>query len=178
VGSFVALTAIGTIGVVPSAAQVAPDDWTSTICTSLTGWASELAERSGRFERLASTSPRRVKAELVEFLGAAVEVSEMLVDDVKGAGYPDVDNGRAIAALFTKGLTRTRVLFANAAREARRLQTSSASRFKAKAKHIERALDRGGREVENLFDSAKERYSVPELDRAFDAETACQKLSV
>lgn len=173
----IVVVALATSAAGPAAAQVVPGEWAASVCTGLADWSSGLANLSDSFKPPANAKPRNVRTLLVEFLGGAVDVSDTLVDDLRAAGYPDVENGKAVARVFTNGVTEARRVFAKAQRDARKLPTSSAARFKAEARRIERAINRGGDEVKGAFDAAERRYPVPALDRAFKDEPACQDLS-
>lgn len=172
-----ALVAATGLTVAPAAAQEKPAAWTSTICSSLGNWNDELQQLSDDLPSLAGKSPRQAKALLVEFLSSALDVTETLVDDIEDAGYPDVDRGRTVARVFQQGVKRAREIFEEAEGDAEAIPTTTKARFEARARRIQRALQRGGQQVEQLFDEAGERYSVPELDEAFREEPACEGIS-
>jgi hypothetical protein len=170
-----AMMSVGFVAGVATA-QVAPRAWSSSVCTALTDWAGELEDLSGRLEPPENATRKQFKAALVDFLDGAVDASDTLIEDIEAAGYPEVEDGKAVAKVFKGGMTRSRAIFAKALRDAEKLPTTSAAEFEAKGRRIERALDRGSREVEGNFDAAKDRYDVPELNRAFNNEPACKDL--
>ena len=176
-GAAVAIGVTVLTGAVPAEALAPPAQWSAQVCTSLTDWSDELAGLSDEFDPPDGASPKTVKAALVEFLGEAVDATDALIDDMESAGTPAVDHGKAIAKVFVRGFTRARELILEAQQGARRLPTADRATFEARGRAVFRALDRGGNEVEGVFDAAKARYDVPELNRAFNNEPACERLS-
>ena len=104
----VAIAVTGLVGVVPAGALAPPSQWSSKVCTSLTDWSEELARLSKDLEPPDQSTPKAVKAALVEFLGEAVDATDTLVDDIKSAGTPEVDQGKAVARVFVRGIGRAR----------------------------------------------------------------------
>ncbi len=169
--------AVASFGIVAPAGAAPPGEWSSDVCTSLTDWSEELARLSGDLEPPDEATPKQVKAALIDFLGEAVDATDALLDDMEAAGAPEVDQGKAVARVFVRGIGRARELFADAQDDARNLPTGDRAKFQARGRAIERALDRGGSEVQGVFNAAQSRYDIPELNRAFNRTAACQGLS-
>ena len=113
----------------------------------------------------------------MEFLGEAVDATDTLLDDMRSAGTHEVDQGKAVARVFLRGIGRAREILADAQDDARTLPTGDKARFQICGRTIQRALDRGGSEVQGVFDAAESRYDIPELNRAFDRAEPCRSLS-
>jgi hypothetical protein len=173
----VAIAVTGLVAVVPAGAVAPPAQWSSKVCTSLADWSKELAQLSSDLEPPDQATPKAVKAALVEFLGEAVAATDTLLDDMKSAGTPEVDQGKAVARVFVRGIGRAREIFADAQEDARNLPTGDKAKFQTRGRAIQRALDRGGSEVQGVFNAAESRFDIPELDRAFNRAEACRGLS-
>jgi hypothetical protein len=177
-GVAIAVTAVtGLVSVAPAGALAPPAQWSSKVCTSLTDWSEELARLSEDLEPPDESTPKAVKAALVEFLGEAVDATDTLLDDMKSAGTPEVDKGKAVARVFLRGIGRAREIFSDARDDARHLPTGDRATFQTRGRAIQRALDRGGSEVQGVFNAAQSRYDIPELNQAFERAEACRSLS-
>jgi hypothetical protein len=167
---------VGIVGVAPAGALTPAGEWSEQVCTGLTDWSKELARLSDHFEAPDDATPKQVKAALVDFLGEAVDATDTLIDDMESAGTPEVDQGKAVARVFRRGIGRARELFADAEEDARNLPTGDKATFRARGEKIQAALDRGGNEVQGVFNAAQSRYDIPALDRAFNRTPACRSL--
>ena len=171
------LVGVASFGIVAPAGATPPGEWSSAVCTSLTDWSEELARLSADLEPPDDATPKQVKAVLIDFLGEAVDATDTLLDDMKAAGSPEVDQGKAVARVFVRGIGRARELFADAQDDAENLPTGNRAKFQARGRAIQRSLDQGGSEVQGVFNAAQSRYDIPELNRAFNRTAACQGLS-
>lgn len=175
-GSVLVGVAVASFGFTAPAGAAPPGQWSTKVCTGVRDWAEALARISDDHAPPDEATPRVIKASLVDFLGEMVDATDTLLDDLESAGTPDVDQGKAIARAFRRGIGRAREIFADAQDDAEDLPTGNRARFQTRGRAIQRAIDQGGTEVQGVFTAAQSRYSSPELDRAFSRARACQAL--
>jgi hypothetical protein len=154
--------------------EVSAEKWVRSICTALGDWEDALADARANQDPEA-TKPDELKETVVAYLDEVTEATNTLLSDLKKAGTPDVDNGKAVARVFRKGFRQARDTFADAANAAEDLDTDDQAQFDEEVAEIVTAIEEGATEIGATFDEADSEYDVPELDEAFEAEPACAR---
>ncbi len=154
------------------ARDVSAEKWVKSVCTSLGDWAEDLAAAQEGVDRSESDLDQQ-KEDLVAYLDEVTDATHALLKRLKKAGTPDVEDGKGVIGAFRKGFTQARDTFADAADDAESLDTEDASQFEEDVVDIQDAIAGGADDIGATFDEADEKYDVPELDDAFEAEPSC-----
>ena len=154
------------------AKEVSAEKWVRSVCTALGKWEDALAAARANQDPDA-TEPEDRKEAVVDYLDEVTDATSTLLADLKKAGTPDVDNGKAVAKAFRKGFGQARATFVDASDAAERLETDDPAQFDDDVADIVSAIETGAGEIGETFDEADSKYDVPELDQAFEAEPAC-----
>jgi hypothetical protein len=85
------------------------------VCASISSWQDELV--SGASDLQAATTPEEAQQLVGDYLKEVVDATDVMVDEVAGAGVPDVDQGEAIAEDFQTALGSLRDSFQEARAE-------------------------------------------------------------
>jgi HPt (histidine-containing phosphotransfer) domain-containing protein len=160
---------------------VPPKQWASDVCGALGTWLSDLQSRETQIEsdleNADSSDLGSIKRILVDFLDDAVTETDEMIDDVEAAGTPDVDRGDELQQDFVNGISKARTAFQDAKTTAEDLSTDDQQAFTEGAQKIEDQLDAESEAIEDTFNRLDEKYDVPDLDKAFDEEPACEDVS-
>jgi hypothetical protein len=152
--------------------KVGVGDFANDICTAFTDWTEAIQARQSELQSGLDpgASPQEGKEALQGFLDDAVEASEQLVEDVDGAGTPDIDNGEEAADALQGAAENARDKLEEAQENAEELPTDTPEAFK-------QAADDFGNEVRSALQGVGdglEEIDTPDLDKAIDEESACQ----
>jgi hypothetical protein len=162
-----------------SASGTTADVWAASVCGALGNWVKSLQAGSQDLSvALQNTKDlKTVKARFVSFLEDAEKSSGEMVEKVKGAGPPDVDQGEAIQEDLVTALTKVQQSFSNAVDRANELSTSSLESFSSGVGKLSQSVQDNLANTGNDFNSLSKRYQSSELDDATDGEPACQQFS-
>jgi hypothetical protein len=160
-------------------AEQAPDVWAASVCGALGDWVKSLQAGSRELgTALGDTKDlKTVKTRFVSFLEDAEQKSGEMVEKVKEAGPPDVEQGEAIQDDLVAALTKVQQSFANAADRANELSTSSLPAFSNGVGKLSQSVQDNLAATGDDFNSLSDRYQSAELDNATDGEPACQQFS-
>lgn len=161
-----------------AAKKVSPKKWVHAVCVSLGDWERQIKDlgRSVETNLRGVSDLSQAKDELVRFMSDAVGATDKLLARLRKAGVANADNGDKIARVFKTGFTDARDVFAKARDAAGDLNTSDPTLFQASAADLTAALGRGSDAIGKTFDTAKHKYKLPALDRAFKADRSCGAL--
>jgi hypothetical protein len=162
-----------------SASGTTADVWAASVCGALGNWVKSLQAGSQDLSvALQNTKDlKTVKARFVSFLEDAEKSSGEMVEKVKEAGPPDVDQGEAIQEDLVTALTKVQQSFSNAVDRANELSTSSLESFSSGVGKLSQSVQDNLANTGNDFNSLSKRYQSSELDDATDGEPACQQFS-
>src|SRR5262245_16204296 len=159
-----------------SAAGTEPDAWAASVCGALQTWEDDLKSGSQQLsaDMSSSTNVRSVKQKLVAFLQNGKQSTQMLVDDVKAAGAPAVDDGPAIQRDLESALSQARGSFDRAVTQAKKLPTGNpralSTGITTLAQTIQSELTATGRH----FSELDTKYDFGDLNDALSDEPACK----
>lgn len=117
--------------------------------------------------------PAARKKAIKKFLAVAIKVTERLTADLHAAGVPKVEHGTAIAAAFTKAVTRTRGAYVAARRAAAGLPTGDPAAFTAAVQQLLTKLQAAGAELETALAPIERADPASALGKAFARAPAC-----
>jgi hypothetical protein len=162
-----------------SASGTAPDVWAASVCGALGTWVKSLQAGSQDLSAaLRNTKDlKTVKARFVTFLEDAEKSSGEMVDEIKDAGPPDVDQGEAIQDDLVATLGEVQQSFSKAVDKANDLSTSSLKAFSNGVGQLSQDVQDNLATTGGEFNSLSDRYQSPELDNATDGEPACQQFN-
>jgi len=155
----------------------APDVWAASVCGALGNWVKSLQDGSSQL----STQMRdtkdltTVKARFVSFLEDAEQSSEEMVEKVKEAGPPDVEQGEAIQEDLVAALEKVQQSFSKAVDRANELSTSSLQSFSSGVGTLSQDVQNNLATTGQDFSTLSDRFQSSELDNATDGEPACQQ---
>jgi hypothetical protein len=154
------------------AQAVPPAEWARSLCTSFREWAGALTAARAQFDPDNPDIPARRRG-LVTYLETATDSTRALLRQLEETGAPDVDDGKAIARVFRRGVREARQAFAAAAEDAGEIEARRAKRFERAQNRINDRIQDARADVARPFAEAAEKYDFGELDAAFQAEPAC-----
>jgi hypothetical protein len=155
----------------------APDVWAASVCGALGNWVKDLQDGSRRLGTLMRDTKdlTTVKARFVTFLEEAEQSSEEMVEKVKEAGPPDVEQGEAMQEDLVAALEKVQQSFSNAVDKANELSTSSLQSFSTGVGKLSQDVQNNLATTGEDFSTLSDRFQSAELDNATDGEPACQQ---
>jgi hypothetical protein len=155
----------------------APDVWAASVCGALGNWVTDLQDGSRQLgtQMQDTKNLKNVKARFVDFLEDAEQSSEQMVEKVKEAGPPDVEQGEAIQDDLVAALEKVNESFANAVDKANELSTSSLQSFSSGVGKLSQDVQDNLATTGQDFSTLSDRFRSTELDNATDGEPACQQ---
>ena len=155
----------------------APDIWAASVCGALGNWVTSLQDGSRRLgtQMRETKDLKTVKARFVSFLEDAEQSSKELVDKVKEAGPPDVEQGEAIQEDLVTALEKVNESFSNAVDKAEKLSTESLQSFSSGVGKLSQDVQSNLATTGEDFSTLSDRFQSTELDNATDGEPACQQ---
>jgi hypothetical protein len=162
-----------------NAGGVKTSTWTRDVCTAVSSWQSEL--QKGAQDVQAAVQPGAAPVEgrrvLVDYLQRAVQVTDRMLAQLKDAGAPDVKRGGEIATDLRNGLAQARAALQDAQRTAETLPIDDRVKFGTAATELGTSISKAFDSIGKTFDGLNKKYNgPPELDRAFNSESACKSL--
>ena len=160
-----------------SASGTAPDVWAASVCGALGNWVQSLQEGSRELgTQMRNTKDlKAVKSRFVSFLENAEQSSHEMVEKVKEADAPDVEQGEAIQDELVTALEKVEQSFSNAVEKANALSTDSLQAFSQGVGTLSQDVQDNLATTGNDFNSLSDRFNSTELDDATDGEPACQQ---
>ena len=160
-----------------SASGTAPDLWAASVCGALGNWVTSLQEGSRELgTQMRDTKDlKTVKSRFVTFLENAEESSHEMVEKVKEADAPDVEQGEAIQEELVTALEKVENSFSNAVDNANDLSTDSLAQFSQGVGKLSQDVQNNLATTGSDFNSLSDKFNSTELDNATDGEPACQQ---
>jgi hypothetical protein len=159
-------------------AAVDPATWVDQVCTALVSWRDDVQASAGELGSAVqeSASAEDLRSQLSGFLSDVVARTDDLLEEVDGAGTPDVDQGEAIRTDLQGVLGDVREVLAKAEEDAQSLPTDDLASFASAAQELGTSIQTGIQDVGTTFDDLNAKYDVPELEDAFQANENCSGL--
>lgn len=155
---------------------VPASDWANDVCTALGDWQQELTSGAPTIEDAADVE--NVQQTLVGYLDSVVTATETMIEDVRAAGHPDVDQGEQIAQDFQEALAPVRDSFAQARDDVDALDASDPAAFSEQLSAIGTELNEAGSQAASAFDQLAQEYPNADLQASAQDAPACQSLGV
>ena len=158
-------------------AAAAPEIWAASVCGALGNWVTGLQNGSRELgtQMRDTKDVENVKARFVSFLEDAEQGSEEMVEKVKEAGPPDVEQGEAIQEDLVAALEKVNQSFSKAVDRANDLSTSSLQSFSKGVGDLSEDVQNNLATTGQDFSTLSDRFQSTELDNAMDGEPACQQ---
>jgi hypothetical protein len=162
-GALVGTSAI--LGAGFPAKTVSPEKWARSVCSALTDWGGELETASESFSEAES------RREATGALGDAIDATETVIKDLRKAGTPDVDGGKATAKAFIAPFRDAKTLLEDGVEQAGDLP-SDPDEFEERLTEIDDELGDGFRTVgEDIEDAQLD--ADRELQTVLEEEPDC-----
>ena len=158
-------------------AAAEPSVWAASVCGALGNWVKDLQDGSRQLgpQRKDTKDVKTVEARFVDFLENAEQSSEEMVEKVKDAGPPDVDQGEAIQEDLVTALEQVNASFSKAVDKANDLSTDSLQSFSSGVGDLSEDVQNNLATTGQDFSTLSDRFQSSELDDATDGEPACQQ---
>lgn len=156
-------------------AATEPSVWAASVCGALGNWVKDLQDGSRELgNQMKDTKDlKTVKARFVDFLENAEQSSQEMVDKVKDAGPPDLEQGQEIQDDLVAALEKVNTSFSKAVDKANELSTDSLQEFSSGVSDLSQDVQTNLGAAGKGFNSLKNRST--ELEDATAAEPACQQ---
>jgi hypothetical protein len=153
-----------------------PETWSADVCGALQTWEDELESGSKQLSSDISSSKdlKSLKRKLVAFLKSAEQSTEKMVDDVKSAGAPAVEDGSAIQRDLESGLADARSTFQQAVTQAKKLPTNNAKALTTGLSSLAQRTQGELTATGNHFSNIDKKYDVGDLNEAMADEPSCK----
>jgi hypothetical protein len=145
------------------------------VCASISSWQDELV--SGASDLQAATTPEEAQQLVGDYLKEVVDATDVMVDEVAGAGVPDVDQGEAIAEDFQTALGSLRDSFQEARAEVESLSADDPITLGQQLEDVGASLQDAGLEAGQAFDQLAQDYPNAGIDEAAANEPACAAIT-
>jgi hypothetical protein len=165
VGTIAVAAVLATTTVAGAGGNAPPDEWVDTTCSDIVDWAEALNAASQDFD--AAETPSEAEAAL----DGAVDDTKALLKQLRGAGTPDVDGGRATARALIAPFREARQLLQDAAGDAADLPADGDAFDEGKTE-IDEGLDESFTALGPDIEAVKSDADA-ELQDAFDADSSC-----
>jgi hypothetical protein len=159
-----------------SASGTKPETWAADVCGALQTWEDELQSGSKQLSSDISRSKdlKSLKRRLVAFLKSAEQSTEKMVDDVKSAGAPAVEDGPAIQRDLEAGLADARGTFQHAVTQAKKLPTTNPKALTTGLSSLAQRTQGELTATGNQFSNLDKKYDVGDLNEAMADEPSCK----
>lgn len=152
------------------APKVTPQAYVRSVCSAISPLERDVVTRSSALGGSTATDATQAKTTLQEFLTAVEQDADHALTRIRGAGTPDIENGKAVSDAIVKTFTQLRDTMRGAVSKASSLPTDSASSFNTAA-HALTVSVKG-----SLTGIDASGLSDPDLEKAAANEPACQSL--
>jgi hypothetical protein len=156
---------------------VPPKKWVHSVCTSISDWKDQLSQGQNLASSVQSaTDLDQVKTQVVNYLQSTVDATDQLVTNIGKAGTPKVNSGSKIVKEFENGFTQIRGVFVTARDNTQSLDTSDPTQFAGALTNVGTAIQNGSDAIRSTFSAIDTKYHPTALDRAANADSACQSI--
>jgi hypothetical protein len=150
-----------------------PAAYVKSICSAIGPFERDVQSRSSALNLTSIKNPSQGKTALHDFLTAAATDTDHAVSQLKAAGTPKVNNGKAISTGIVNAFAQLKGALAQAASKASSLPTASSQAFKS-------AADTLGTSVRSSMSSISSSLGTlksPELEQAAAKDPTCKSLA-
>ena len=160
-----------------SSSSKSPDEWAETVCGALDDWGKSLQASSQELGPAMQDTRdlENVKAKYVGFLQGAEQSSQKLVNEVKGAGPPDTEEGETVHNELVSALEKVQRSFARAVGQAEELPTTDGDSLTRGVGELSNDVEKNLQAAGASFNGIAEESS--EIKEAFDDTPACGQLT-
>lgn len=144
--------------------------YVKAVCSAISPLERDVVARTQALSEPAANAVEAKKT-LQNFLAAVEQDASRAVQRIRGAGVPDIDNGKSVANEIVRTFSQLRDAMRAAAAKARALPTDSTSSYKAAAQSLNASV----KAALNNIDASG--LSNPDIERAAAKEPACKSLS-
>jgi hypothetical protein len=172
-GALVALAAA------PAGALTAPDQWADTFCTETATWLTGAQQGANKLSSQAadpSLTPADAKKLLADYLGTGVQATKAFLQEVKGAGVPDVKNGPKIQAAIVDGIAGSQAKLTALEKTAEKLPTKPLRVFQKASSKLGDQLGTFADPFTKGVSAAKSLDTSGELGNAINTLPSCTAL--
>jgi hypothetical protein len=156
-----------------SSSGVSAAAYVKSVCTAVGTFRKDIQDKSSALSATTLTNPAQGKKALQDFLAAAATGGDDAVTKLKGAGSPNVTNGKSISASIVTAFNQLSAAFKQAESSANALNTSNAAAFKTGALSVYTSIRTS---LTGLLKGLSGLNSSA-LQQAAKKEPACQTLS-
>ncbi|MBV9423437.1 MAG: hypothetical protein JOZ98_11030 [Solirubrobacterales bacterium] len=167
-----AIAALAGCGSSGSSSSVTPAAYVKSICTAVTPFEADVVKRSDELNLTTLANAEQGKKAIQGFLSAVSDDTDRALSKLKGAGTPNVSNGKQLADTVVSAFTQLKAAVGHALAQAEALPTSSPEAFKTAATHLGTTV----RTSMSGIGSSLDKLKSPELEKAAAKEPACTSL--
>jgi hypothetical protein len=168
-----ALVVAGCGGSSSGSSSVSASSYVKSICTAVGTFRSDVQSKITSLGAANITTPAQGKKALQDFLSAASTSSDAAVTKLKGAGTPNVNNGKQISTSLVNAFNTLSSALKQAETSTNNLSTSSKAAFASGAKTIQTNIQSS---IQGMLSSLSALKSA-DLQSAAKNEPACTSLS-
>ncbi len=156
-----------------STKKVSATAYVRSVCTSTASWFRSIQTAGGSLQTKvhSSHSIPSIKTAYVSFIDTLVHSTGRTEQQLRGAGAPDVKNGKSVASEVVNAFDRARRGLENAASEVRKAPTSSSTAFESAAGGVQSTIQRSLASMSSLAPQKN-----PQLHAAAAKDPSCQRL--
>lgn len=168
------LAATGCGGSGTKTGTVSANTYAGQVCTSLAGWLRDIQTRASGLESELGThpSPSNGKSVLERFMGVAVADTENATSSLRGAGVPNVKNGKKISTALVEAFERAQRTLKGMQSKLSSMSATSAAALRAEARRI----SDGVQALPLDLTTGLANLSSSELDKAASESAACRSV--
>lgn len=158
-----------------AAAKTTNEKWVAGVCTSLSGWITDLENANDKLDSTLNTAKdaTALKQALVDFMKTGQTETKNLQKEISALKAPDVKDGAAIQKTFNDAMTQLVSVFDGLLSDAQKVNTSSLSQTSTDVDRIASGIGDAFNDVSDTFDKL-DNYNAGELDTLFDQRPECQ----
>jgi hypothetical protein len=168
-----ALVVAGCGGSSSASSSVSASSYVKSVCTAVGTFRTDVQNKITSLGSANITTPAQGKKALQDFLSAASTSADAAVTKLKGAGTPDVNNGKQISTSLTNAFNQLSSALKQAESSTNNLSTSSKAAFAAGAKSIQTNIQNS---IQGMLSSLSALKSA-DLQTAAKNEPSCTSLS-
>ena len=163
-------------GAAVTGAKVKPAPYAKSLCSKIGKWQSTIVDASDDATAAGPTTAKAAKKVLLKLINRSLKATKKVVKDLKKVGDPDVTGGKQISNIFRQGFSQVVSRLTQTRQALKDADTGDTATFQAAARTAEDALEAGLESVQQGLRAAG-TIDVPELNEAFNAESACTDIT-
>lgn len=142
------------------------------VCQGVVKFETSIRARSAALTPKSYPTLASRREALQGFLNGAVSDADQALSTIKGAGTPDVKNGKHVSSALTTAFTQVRGTLSQAASQAQSLPTNNPQAFKTAADSLGTSV----RSSMTSIGSSLSGLNSPELETAAKSQASCAQL--